>query len=288
MATLKELKKRRTVVGKMKRMTSAIKMAAQAKMAKSRTRQKDALHHVQDVQTIMHHVVNDHDYARGKALHSPLQSTTMNDRAPWLVIVFSSDRGLCGTFNSQIQHRANACITGLTKANHTVQVACIGSVTLAEHDTFIDMPWSTFDTFASDPHDLAPRIMDDFVHGRIQGVHIVHQKFINVLKQEAVATQLLPLVVPPASHSHPCPGVLSYEPSPHIVWNDLCRAYGAALLNAIIVDHQLSEHAARFLAMDSASDNARTMGDKLATQYNRLRQTKITTEILELAASSHS
>ena len=98
-------------------------------MAKS-LHQKDALHHVQDVQTIMHHVINDHDYARGKALHSPLQSTTMNDRAPWLVIVLSSDRGLCGTFNSHIQNRANDCVTGLTKANHTVQVACIGSVTL--------------------------------------------------------------------------------------------------------------------------------------------------------------
>lgn len=293
MATLKDLKQRQSLVTKIGRVTSAIKMASQAKMARARTAYQKSQEGRDDVQSILWRMQKEWAESSQKfPLYSPLCHNTPTSDAPWVVVILSSDRGLCGNFNSAIQKKAETFLKDICHMQpapiHVAPIGCIQMKCHPKTDLYAFKNLRTFADLCNNTSLFIQSLVHAFVQGRVRGVHIITQKFLNVLNQEPHITQILPLILPREKHSFQSSGLLTYDPCPQSLFRSLMETYFASFVSLLIKEHTLSEHSARFLAMDGASENAKNMGEALAIQYNRLRQSKVTTEILELSAAGYT
>ena len=286
--TLKDLKKRQKLVQKITRMTSAIKMASQAKMARARTENQVHKKGCDDILSVLQRMQK--EWSTSPQMHSicsPLCNNIPEPGAPWIVLILSSDRGLCGHFNNIIKQKAQNFLDHFSQEkNEPIHVASIGCVNIDTYPKTTLCPFTKMADLCANMNDLVHNISHAFIHNQIRGVHIITQKFVNILTQVPDITQLLPLSLPRINNDQTkTRGLLSYDPCPQSIFCDLTKAYLAFLVCSLIKEQSLSEHSARFLAMDSASENAHKMSKKLSVEYNRLRQKKITTEILELSAA---
>jgi len=289
-ATLKDLKKRQELVSKINRMTSATKMVSQAKMARARIEHQENQKGRSDIVSILGRIQKECAlFNHQKNLSSPLFHNVPSPGAPWVVVVLSTDRGLCGHFNDLIRKKADTFLKNLYhEQTGPIHVAPIGGIQIKQ---YAQTSLGSFDSFAdlcAHGHLLVQNLAQAFVQNHIRGAYIINQKFLNILHQEPCITQLLPLKLPAMCPVTQPGSFLSYDPCPELIFQELTNTYFASLIQALIKEHALSEHSARFLAMDSASENAKKKGEELSIQYNRLRQSKITTEILELSTAGYA
>ncbi|WP_420603452.1 ATP synthase F1 subunit gamma [Flagellimonas sp.] len=283
MANLKEIRNRIASVSSTMQITSAMKMVSAAKLKKA-----------QDAITAMRPYANKLTellQSLSASLDGDAGSKFADNRAvnKVLVVAITSNRGLCGAFNSNIIKQSNVLLEE-TYAGKQVDFIAIGKKgndilgkkgnVVANHSAVFDD--LTFDNVA----EIAQDLMNHFTEGDYDKIELVYNKFKNAATQIVMTEQFLPLVPVEGDAS----GAADYifEPSkPEIVEQLIPKSLKTQLYKAVR-DSFASEHGARMTAMHKATDNATELRDQLKLTYNKARQAAITNEILEIVGGAEA
>ncbi len=282
MANLKEIRNRISSVSSTMQITSAMKMVSAAKLKKA-----------QDAITAMRPYAN-----KLTELLQSLSATLDGDSGSKfaeqrtvnkvLIVAITSNRGLCGAFNSNIikevtrlsQSYANQEVSYLAigkKANDTLSKS--GKVIANKSEVFDDL---TFDNVAA----IAEMLMEKFVEGEFDKIELVYNKFKNAATQIVMTEQFLP-IVPMEGESNANLDYI-FEPSKEEIVETLIPKSLKTQLYKSVRDSFASEHGARMTAMHKATDNATELRDQLKLTYNKARQAAITNEILEIVGGAEA
>ena len=293
MAQIREIKKRMVAVSTIQRITKTMQMIATAKFTSSLQRAKATRPYTDKIRELVAQVAaNSSD-----DLDDPLISGVRNAPNRELVLVVSSDRGLCGAYNSHVLRVASKHLAALNKSGTEYELQIVGKKA-AGYFTFAGTPIAEQYIFGDKPDfepvaEVASSFITRFSAGEFSAVRVIYMKFIATSKQEPEVMQLLPMRLEDvvegdsadaASEGH---GV-SYEFSPsveQILSELLPRAVKTSLFQAIN-DAIVSEQVMRMIAMKAASDNATGLGRTLKRDFNRARQGKITTELTEIVSGA--
>jgi F-type H+-transporting ATPase subunit gamma len=211
---------------------------------------------------------------------------------PTLIIVVSADKGLCGGFNTNIVKQAGEVIT-----NAGTTGVSLGLVGKKGREFFgrrgYDVRFELVDIFANLKYAHAQAIAREavtaFVEGEVDSVHVVYNEFKNVLQQQVVVNQVLPItpLVPSDAGNERLPDYL-YEPDPDQILDSLIPRHVEVQFYRALLESAAAEHAARLTAMEAATKNATEMIADLTLYMNKVRQAKITGEIIEIVSGAEA
>jgi len=286
MAGAREIKGRIKAVANIKRITKTMQMIATSKFARAQQKATQAKPYVEGVFQLVQEVAATAGDIEHPLINGPAGLSDADlAKKPHVVLVITSDRGLCGPYNGAVIRKA---LTTLRSGDATYAAEAVGkkgvsvlrfnSIEIAEHHThFGDTPRR------EDVARLAQAYMDRFTAGEISGVTVVYTRFISAGRQTPEALQLLPLRPPAAGEADPAAGALyEFMPEAEELLGELLPVTVRATLNQCFSDAVVSEHVARMVAMKAATDNAGRMSKDLKRVYNRARQAQITTELTEI------
>lgn len=290
MGKTREIKKRIKAVGNIRRITNTMRMIATSKFARAQQRATASKPYTEGVFELVRKIG---EASGGGGASHPLLGGTQakaGATAQELTLVITSDRGLCGPYNSSVLRTAMAHFRANPGAK-AGQIEVVGRKG-AGFFRFAEVPVAATHSFGDKAEyaqieRLAQSYMDRFIAGEISRVTIVFMKFLSAGRQKPEVMQLLPLRAPESKADQKQAGV-EYEFSPpaeQLLATLLPAAVKATLFQAFS-DAIVSEHVARMVAMKSATDNAGKMGKRLTRQYNRARQAQITTELTEIISGA--
>lgn len=292
MANLKEVKTRIASVVSTQQITKAMKMVAAAKLRKSQER-----------------VTRMRPYALkfDAILRNLSQAQTSSDRDKWynqlraekriLIVTISSDRGLCGSFNSSVFKGVNRLIQEKYESQHKSGNVVILPIGRKSAEYFGKRKFEILDQFVRLFSDLnfenasvvAEAIMDTFRAGKFDKVEVVYNEFRNVATQILQIEQLLPVLLPTASDEAKTNQVeYIYQPSQEEIITEMIPNSLKVHLFKALLDSNAAENGARMTAMDKATENAGELLKELRISYNRSRQAAITKEILEIVGGAEA
>lgn len=204
-------------------------------------------------------------------------------------IVVSSSRGLCGSFNSNIIKLAETEMQG----DENSVLLTIGT---RGRDFFAKRGYKILKDFTTPPEnmtfldsqEMSTPIIEMFDKGEIDKVVLIYTSYLSQIEQAAVKVQLLPFEANLDPEVMKQNKEVEYEPSVGDVFNYLVPKYMETMLYGAIIESATCEHAARRMAMENATDNARDMLGDLSLYYNRARQAAITNELIEVVSGSEA
>jgi len=205
-------------------------------------------------------------------------------------IVCTSSRGLCGGFNNNILKNAQADIDADWEKPVIVAIGSKGKEYFEKrgyeiHSSYLSPPESI--SFLESKA-LSEPIIEMYRKGEIDEVVLIYTAFISSMEQEVRNVTLLPFEVETDPDFEKSYNQVEYEPSVEEVFNYLVPKYVETMIYSAVVESATCEHAARRMAMENATDNAREMLEGLNLTYNRARQSAITDEIIEIVAGSEA
>ena len=283
MANLKEIRNRIASVSSTMQITSAMKMVSAAKLKKA----QDAITAMRPYSDKLTEVL--------QSLSASLDSDTGSQYADnrevnkVLIVSITSNRGLCGAFNTNII-KQSMVLANQTYAGKQVDFMAIGKKAndiLRKKYTVIQNHSSVYDELTFDNVALiAEELMEQFSNGSYDKIEIVYNKFKNAATQIIMTEQFLPIVPIEGEINNSTDYV--YEPSKLEIVEQLIPKSLKTQLYKGIRDSFASEHGARMTAMHKATDNATELRDQLKLTYNKARQAAITNEILEIVGGAEA
>jgi F-type H+-transporting ATPase subunit gamma len=215
-----------------------------------------------------------------------------------VLVALSSDRGLCGSFNSQIIKHVIKLKTEFEAEDKQVQVLCYGrKIAAALKNEGVDIIHTEIGlkpaNFPKASKDLAERLVGMLKDDQFEKAIICYNKFFSVMTQEPNEEQVLPMQLENSSRNEfenasEDIGDYLYEPSGKGILGELLPLNLRAQLLQAFLDTEAGEQAARMQAMDNATRNAGEMIDRLSLEYNRARQAAITTELTEIISGAEA
>ena len=297
MPSLKDLRNRKASFFSTKKITSAMKMIAAAKMRKAQEKVANSKVYADLMSDMLTALVE-----KGRSFESPpklLVGTGREDRH--LIVMMTSDRGLCGGFNSSVGRKVIAVLDQLHLENKTYDVICVGrrgrdSIRSSEFKESILETYPAFDkpNFWQ-ANRIATLIRKRFEDDMFDICTVIYNRFISVISQKLTTHQLIPyspLLLyehpPEKTQSDSLESIYEYDPHEQNVLNSLLPQNLAVQLYRAMLENAASENGARMTAMDSATRNANDMIDKLDLVYNRTRQAMVTRELIEIISGAEA
>ncbi len=287
MGNARDIKKRMKAVGNIKRITRTMQMIATSKFAKA---QQSSLATRPYTDTLFDLVAQ--LAAAGVGEGHPLL-TEPSAEANELTLVLSADRGLCGPYNGTIVRTALKHLRESSAAgNGQIEIVGKKGASALKFNGFTDFTHHTHigDKPAfEDVERLAARFIEMFVNGEVSAVRVVYMKYISAGRQRPEVMQLLPFSTPEVESDgseSSMQDVYEFSPDAESLLDSLLPAAVKAVLFQCFNDAVVSEHIARMVAMKAATDNAGKMGHLLKREFNRVRQTQITTELTEIISGA--
>jgi F-type H+-transporting ATPase subunit gamma len=292
MAKTREIRKRMVAVGNIQRITKTMQMIATAKFTAAVARAKATKPYTTRIRQLVGEVAA----AAGDVEH-PLMNGPAASPKRELLLVISSDRGLCGAYNGNVFQKAVKHARAQRAAGFEFDIETSGKkaaafckfrrITVANKHLIGDKPKY------EDVERIAQRYIDEFTAGKYDSMHVAYMRFESNSRQIPEVMQLLPLK-PPAEEAEGKSGfgeggpTANYEfsPSSEALLNDLLPLTVKACLFQACNDAVVSEQIMRMVAMKAATENAKDLGKLLKRQYNRARQTKITTVLTEIVSGA--
>jgi F-type H+-transporting ATPase subunit gamma len=284
MASLKSIKKRINSVKNSGQITKAMKMVAAAKLRRAQENVVAARPYADKLRSVMQKLATS-----GGSTGHPLLQRENADKA--LLIVITSDRGLCGSFNANISKTAERFIMGKSGQYSELTVMAVGRKgnDYLKSRAKIRKNYSgilsnlNYQTAAL----IAQEVIDGFLAGEYGEVYLLYNAFKSVMSQDITMVQLLPITPPEGQEEEFRPEAI-YEPGKEELLAELLPKNIEVQIFHALLESIAAEHGARMTAMDSASKNASEMIGKLTLQYNRARQAAITKELLEIISGAES
>ncbi|MFD1615889.1 ATP synthase F1 subunit gamma [Gelatiniphilus marinus] len=283
MANLKEIRNRISSVSSTMQITSAMKMVSAAKLKKA----QDAITAMRPYADKLTELLQ--TLSATLDANSGSKFSTQRDVNKVLVVAITSNRGLCGAFNSNIIKQTQNLITNVY-ADKSVSVFAIGKKAndaFTKQNLVIANKSEVFDDLTfNNVSEIAETLMDKFVSGEFDKIEIVYNKFKNAATQIVITEQFLPIL--PIEGDVNTSTDYIFEPSKAEIVEQLIPKSLKTQLYKGIRDSFASEHGARMTAMHKATDNATELRDQLKLTYNKARQAAITNEILEIVGGAEA
>lgn len=288
MANLKEIRKRISSVKATQKITRAMKMVAGARLNRAQHRITAMRPYAVTTGRVLREVVA--AGAEDASSTHPLLARREEKRA--LYVVITSDRGLCGSFNSSINKQAEGEWKAAAEAGRDVQLALIGR---KGRDYFRRRNAPIFHVFEGvwdklgpeSARGIAKQILDPFLKGEVDALYLVYNEFKSAMSQKVVIEPLFPLPVAAEEPADSAPEFI-FEPDRGALLERLVPMYVEISILRALYESMASELGARMTAMDSATKNASEMISTLTLKYNQARQAAITTELLEIIAGAEA
>ncbi len=289
MANLKVLKNRIASVKSTRKITKAMQMVAAAKLRRAQEAAEMSRPYTERFNAVMAGLAS----TAGGEGAPKLLSGTGSDNVQ-LLVVMTSERGLCGGFNGNIAKKAKAHAADLLADGKTVKIITVGkkgrdAMKRDFGDYFVaHVDLSEVKRIGYDnAQDIARDVLGRFDAAEFDVATIFYAKFVNVVTQIPTAQQIIPFEAPEGAEADD--GTLyDYEPSEEAILADLLPRAVATQIFAALLENGASEQGARMSAMDNATRNAGEMIDKLTIQYNRSRQAVITNELIEIISGAEA
>lgn len=293
MPNLKEVRNRITSVSSTQQITKAMKMVAAAKLRKA----QDAIITMRPYADKLDEILKNVSSSLDGSVDNPYGVEREVNKV--LVIVFSSDRGLCGAFNTNVFKTAKALIADKYQSQFEAGDVVVKTIGKKAFEHFARFPEYTtddsdYESYGDNAFDnfkaIAEKVMKSFVEGEYDAIELCYNEFKNAATQELKAELFLPVVeeVDETLSYTPDPKDYIFEPSKEYIIEDLIpKSLNITFYKALLESHA-SEHGSRMTAMDKATDNAGELLKDLKLTYNRARQAAITTEILEIVGGAEA
>jgi F-type H+-transporting ATPase subunit gamma len=293
MPSLKDLKLRINSTKSTQKITSAMKMVSAAKLRRAQEQAEAARPYAERMSRVLGRLAS---AAASKDGAPPLLAGNGKDQTH-LLVVMTSDRGLCGGFNSSISRGARKLARDLKGQGKTVKIFCIGRKgrDQLKREFGNEIIGSVEDvgkprlTFAP-AEAIATKILSMFEHGEFDVCELIYNQFKSAMTQIVTIQQLIPFAPAAANENEPGGVTASYEYEPdemEILSALLPKNLGMQVFRALL-ENAASEQGARMTAMDSATRNAGDMINKLTITYNRSRQAAITKELIEIISGAEA
>lgn len=290
MAVGKEIRGKIKSVENTKKITKAMEMVAASKMRKAQERMRAARPYADKIRNITAHLSE-----ANPEYKSPYMRTPEGAAKAVAFIVVTTDKGLCGGLNTNILRAVTTKMREVQAAGGRIQVVAIGN----KGFSFMNRIGAEVVSHAVQLGD-APQlekligpvkvVLDAFVEGKLDAVHLCYTSFINTMKQEPLVEQLLPLtnvrLAQTAAEKSTYGWDYLYEPDAPTVIDELLTRYIEALVFQAVAENMASEQSARMVAMKAATDNAGNLISELKLIYNKTRQAAITKELSEIVSGA--
>jgi F-type H+-transporting ATPase subunit gamma len=292
MPSLKDLKVRISSVKSTRKITSAMKMVAASKLRRAQENAEAA---------------RPYAIRMARMLESLCSNLTITDESPKLLtgtgkddtvllVVVTSDRGLCGGFNGYIVRETRRLIRQMEAEGKAVKLICVGrkgrDLLRRDHGTKIVQ---SFDSVSkkrvsyADADAVTHKIMEMFANGEFDVCRVVYNRFKSAISQIVTVKQLVPVeLAAPAANNNSPQAVYEFEPDEQKILEQLLPHSLAMQVYGALLESAAGEQGARMTAMDNATRNAGDMINALTLNYNRSRQAYITKELIEIISGAEA
>ncbi|MFD1344155.1 F0F1 ATP synthase subunit gamma [Litorisediminicola beolgyonensis] len=291
MPSLKDLKTRISSVKNTRKITKAMQMVAAAKLRRAQDAAEMARPYAERFNAVMASLaasVGDSDSA------PKLLSGTGSDKVH-LLVVMTSEKGLCGGFNANIAKLARQRVAKLREEGKEIKILTVGkkgrdALRRDYGDLFVDhVDMSDVKRVSyGDAQKIAKDLLERFDNGEFDVATIFYSEFENVISQNPTAKQVIPAEYPESEGEDESGTLYEYEPSEEEILADLLPRGVATQIFTALLENAASEQGARMTAMDNATRNADEMVEDLNREYNRTRQAVITNELIEIISGAEA
>ena len=286
MPSLIDLRRRVRAVKSTQQITKAMKMVAASKLRRAQDRILNARPYALQMLRVLNSLASRVD----PSLHPLLAQPAMESGGRPLLIVITSDKGLCGSFNTNIVKTAGSHI-----AEHASRDVALALVGRKGRDFFrrrgFEVRFEAVNIFGDlhyeHAHDIGRAAIDDFASGAVATVYLVYNEFKSVMQQRVVIERLLP--IPRLEELAPADATdYLYEPAAETIFGELLPRHVDVQVYHALLESAAAEQAARMTAMDAATKNSSEMIEQLTLYMNKVRQAAITREIIEVVSGAQA
>jgi F-type H+-transporting ATPase subunit gamma len=296
---LRDIRNRIRGIRNIGQVTRAMDMVASARLRRAQMRAQAARPYARRIQEILQEVAT---AAPGFNQHPLLRTRNVHTSC---VVVFTSDKGLCGGFNSNVLDKAEKLANSLDAPEHRfVVIGRKGVLHFRAEGVHVD---KTFPGPGKEPNvqeigDITRFLISSYLNQTYDEIHLVFTSFLSAMRSEPVSLKLIPLGSLEQAAAREEDGEKGreessesrkqidfiFEPSVEQLADYLLPLYVEVLINRALLDSSASEHAARMVAMRNATENSEELIKQLSKTYNRVRQGSITKEILEVVSGAEA
>jgi F-type H+-transporting ATPase subunit gamma len=289
MPSLLDIRRRVRAVKSTQQITKAMKMVAASKLRRSQERIQQARPYAQQMQRVLNSLASRVDPSAHPLLDER-RTARAGGRA--LLIVVTADRGLCGSFNTNVIKAATTFA-----AESVAREVTLGLVGRRGRDFFVrrslKVTFEQVNLFATlkyeDAKGMAQTAIDAFLSGEVDSVHLAYNEFKSVMQQHVVVERLLPIPRGGSAADPHAPTIeYRYEPAPDQLLARLVPSHIEVQIYRALLESAAAEHAARMTAMDAATRNSADMIEQLTLHMNKVRQAAITREIIEVVSGAQA
>ena len=284
MANLKNIRSQIKSVTSIQKVTKAMKMVAAAKLRKSQENMEKGRPYSNRMKDLISNLMNDIDSSLLPLLNKPTKTTKYG------IVLITADRGLAGSFNSNVIKKTENAINAVGKENTIL--FCIGkkgfeyfSKRNFDVEKYYEDLW--LDLSFNKAINIGQNIIEYFIHNQVDKVDVIYNYFKNAASQEVLTNQILPIEFEQEEKQSSSKDII-YEPSKIEIIKSLVPKYFNTQIWQFLLESFASEQAARMLAMENATENAKEMISELNLEFNKARQTAITTEMLEIVGGAEA
>ena len=293
MPSLKDLRNRIDSVKSTKKITQAMKMVAASKLKKAQSLAEKGRSYSSGLDSIVKDLVNS-----SENIEHPLLDNNVGDKKSSLIIVVSSDRGLCGGLNSNIVKAVKKKIDELEGEKKSASLVCIGKkgfdLLSSLYEKMFNFEVKHINIGEIDykfTEEIGKKILNSFYNNDFQECSLFYNHFNSVISQEVKVEKLIPYSKSSetdAENPNNIDTYFEYEPNEEEVLSKILPKNFIVQIYKAILESRASEQGARMTAMDNATRNAGDMIDNLSLKYNRQRQAIITKELIEIISGAEA
>ena len=284
MATLRDIQRRIRSVQSTQKITKAMKLVAASKFRRAQERILAARPYATKMRELLAGL-------GGQAGDEPNPLLTRRESGRKRLVIITADKGLCGAFNSNILRESLRFLRGAAEASVTLVVVGKKARDFYRRRQFTvkSEMLGIFDRLAySHAQELAGGLMQDYLAGEVDEVHLLYNEFRSVAVQHPVRQQLLPIETASDGGNEGPQEEYLYEPGPEAILASLLPRHVTVQVYRALMESAAGEYGARMTAMEAASKNAREMIHLLTIQYNKARQERITKELLDIVGGAEA
>ncbi len=286
MPTLRDIKKRIRSVKSTRQITKAMKMVAAARLRKAQMQAEQSRPYAETMAEMLGHLSA---AATEKLTHPYFEKREIKRQT---LVLITSDRGLCGSFNSNLIRRAEKWLAERDRdATELVCAGRRGSLFFRRRQYEIVGNYNEFGAQLDMGmiRDMVAFLTNRFVEGTTDEIYLLYTKFYSTARMKVALEKYLNIERPETEEGQAAAaGAYIFEPDPESIFAELLPRYTLIRLQSALANSFASEHATRMIAMTMATNNADEMIDRLTLQYNKARQAAITKELLEVVSGAEA
>ena len=288
MPSLRDIQRRIRSVKSTQQITKAMEMVAAAKLRKAQLRAERARPYAEKMELILSNLSATVSPSGEHVLHPyfeerPVRKTTL--------VLITSDRGLCGSFNSNLIRRTATFLKDFTPEN--VELTCIGKRGFTWYKKRPHPVVSSHVDFGGNmdfgrARQITQELTQRFVSGETDAIYLLYSKFITTARSKITLLRYLPIEPSTVEAETESRSDYIFEPDPEAIFADLMPRYATTMMQTAMAESFAAEHAARMMAMGGATKSAGEMIDALTLQFNKARQAAITKELLDIVGGAEA